>query len=187
MQSGDFAKAAACVKFFYAHSRRSEIIQLTNDAFPLAARRLSSSRSRPDAKELLAYRYKQPSSTKCEAQDALFIRILYAHACVISNAQKREEGKGLIEGVKRAIAQVLKGIQCAKRSARYAYLVYNGSVHFWHVAHPLMRDGYWQHIQESLAEVYNAVKELEGHSVWKARLASAMAMSSAAVRHRDPE
>eukprot|EP00892_Ulva_mutabilis_P001347 jgi/Ulvmu1/11212/UM072_0049.1 len=55
----------------------------------------------------------------------------------------------------------------------------------WHAIRPLMRHGRWALIHKHLATIVAAVKPLDGHVLWKATLASAMAQCAAAMGNND--
>lgn len=93
------------------------------------------------------------------------------------------KGAELVTRVTAALDEVQQGVKLAQASSRCAHLVYNGSVHFWHIARPLMRPGGWQHLQPHLAALLPQVQALAGHEAWKARIAAAMAACLGAVRH----
>lgn len=88
----------------------------------------------------------------------------------------------MTEGVQLAAQLISQGVQVAQQTKRYIHLVDNGSVKMWHAIRPLMRAGRWMLIHESLSAVLAAVKELDGHLLWKATLECAMAQCAAAVR-----
>jgi hypothetical protein len=91
------------------------------------------------------------------------------HAC-------NKKGDKLISGIKSAIQQIELGLELAKTSQRYSFLLYNGSVHFWHVARPLMRPGTWHLVHSHLISLLPLVLGLAGHDKWKAQLTGALAM-----------
>lgn len=48
------------------------------------------------------------------------------------------QGQPLIDGTLEAVRHVLAGLSLAEQnSKRYTFLLYNGSVHHWHVVQPL--------------------------------------------------
>lgn len=98
---------------------------------------------------------------------------------VHENCQRK--GKLLTDNVQLAAQLVSQGIQAAQQSQRYAHLVYNGSVKMWHAVRPLMRTGRWMNVHGPLATTFAALKELDGHVLWKATFASALAQCEAAV------
>lgn len=110
------------------------------------------------------------------------MRARFALAKVISNATQHLKGEDLVTGTKSATKQVLQGIELAKGRPRYAFLLYNGTVHFWHVAQPLMRAGLWQHLQEPLAQLLPCLSQFQGHTAWKSRIYLANALALQAVR-----
>lgn len=113
--------------------------------------------------------------------DSWFIRACFAHADIITHENRKCKGKQLTEGVQLAAQLISQGVQVAQQTKRYIHLVYNGSVKMWHAIRPLMRAGRWMLIHESLSAVLAAVKELDGHLLWKATLECAMAQCAAAM------
>lgn len=83
--------------------------------------------------------------------------------------------------VQRAMGVALQGIQHAKQNKKYAHHVYNGSLCFWQAARPLMTMDGWEHVHSQLGEVLDALKDITGHTQWKATMSAAMAQCSAAV------
>jgi hypothetical protein len=74
------------------------------------------------------------------------------HVCVCA------QGKPLVEGTLEAVAHVLRGLQLSAASpSRYTFLVYNGSVHHWHVSRPLHTVGLRHHLLPSLEQVGNRI------------------------------
>ena len=53
---------------------------------------------------------------------------------------------------------------------RYGFLVYNGSVHFWHVSRPLQREGLHAHLLASQQQIVDAVRKLPDKQEWLSRL-----------------
>lgn len=116
-----------------------------------------------------------------DTKDSWFVRACFAHADIIIQENCQRKGKVLREGVQLAAQLISQGIQAAQQTKRYIHLVHNGSVQMWRAIRPLMRSGRWALIHEPLATVHAAMKQLEGHVLWKATLASAMAQCAAAV------
>lgn len=54
--------------------------------------------------------------------------------------------------------------------ARYGFLVYNGSVHFWHASRPLQREGLHAQLLGPQQQVVDAVRKLPGKQEWLSRL-----------------
>jgi hypothetical protein len=48
---------------------------------------------------------------------------------------------------------VQRGLELAASNARYLFLVYNGSVHHWHVSRPLQRPGLRHHLLPFMEKV----------------------------------
>jgi hypothetical protein len=100
----------------------------------------------------------------------------YIQARLHAHNTCNEKGEKLITGTKAAIEQIELGLGLAKTSQRYSFLLYNGSVHFWHVARPLMRPGTWHLLHPHLSSLLPVVLGLAGHDKWKVQLAVALAM-----------
>jgi hypothetical protein len=65
----------------------------------------------------------------------------------------------------------------AKANPRYAFLVYNGTVHYWHVSRPLQRDGMRSALLPSQeAFVQALLAAVTGQEEWKARCLGALAL-----------
>ena len=115
------------------------------------------------------------------------------------------QGEQLVAGVLAAIDLIVKGIQAASQSprhespivafltplyklvdkscrkhclnCRYTFLVYNGSVHYWHISRILQRDGLRAHLIASQQIVVEAVRKLPGKQDWLARLLLQLALA----------
>ena len=96
-----------------------------------------------------------------------------AHAC---------KGEALVIGTQQALKQILDGLTAAKVSQRLTLLLYAGSVHFWHIAAPLMRAPTWKHLLEPFTTLQNVVSALPAHEAWRARLIGALGQCSGEVQ-----
>ena len=64
-----------------------------------------------------------------------------------------------------------------KSAPRYAFLVYNGTVHYWQVSRPLQRDGKRASLLASQEPFVQAlVATVTGQEEWKARCLGALGM-----------
>ena len=112
------------------------------------------------------------------------VRAVYARADVLAHAAHGCKGADLVVNIQTAFKQIQQGLALAKASARYAPLLYMGTVHFWRAALPLMRSGTWQHVQQPLAAVVALLVALPGYPAWKARLMGALGQCLGEVRNQ---
>jgi hypothetical protein len=117
-----------------------------------------------------------------EGNNAAHIRAFYARGCILAHACHACKGEDLVAGTRAALKQIQEGLTMAKGSQRYSFLLYNGSVHFWKAARPLMRLGTWKELQEPLVALHAAVNGIEGHKAWKAQVAGALGQCLGEVR-----
>ena len=61
--------------------------------------------------------------------------------------------------------------------------MYNGSIHYWHVARLLHRDGLRVHVLPSQQTVVDAVRKLPDQQEWLASLLLQLALSQLEVPH----
>lgn len=54
-------------------------------------------------------------------------------------------------------------------SCRYTFLVYNGSVKYWHVSRPLQRAAMRKYLLPSMERVMAVLDKVPGHEEWKVR------------------
>ena len=113
------------------------------------------------------------------------VRAIYAQADILAHAAHGCKGADLCVGIQIAFKQIQEGLALAKGSARYAPLLYMGTVHFWRAALPLMRSGTWQHMQQPLAAVVALLVALPGYPAWKARLTGALGQCLGEVRKQN--
>ena len=52
---------------------------------------------------------------------------------------------------------------------RYTFLVYNGSVKYWHVSRPLQRAAMRKYLLPSMERVMAVLDKVPGHEEWKVR------------------
>lgn len=149
--------------------------------------------------------YTGPAADTLEPRDQLNVRWHYLRGLVSSARTRPFKGQALIDGTLASIKHILAGlkvrprawgcgavhvcwrspldsgcptrVQVASASARYQFLVYNGSVHYWHVSRPLQRVGLRSQIVESFSQVLQALAQLPGHAAWRGRLQSAYGMA----------
>ncbi|DBA87841.1 TPA: hypothetical protein ACH3X1_004837 [Trebouxia sp. C0004] len=91
------------------------------------------------------------------------------------------QGEELVQGVLNAIEPVVKGIQIAAQNARYGFLVYNGSVHYWHISQALQREGRRCHLLASAQTVVDAVRKLSDKQGWLSCLLLQLALAQLEV------
>eukprot|EP00873_Tetraselmis_striata_P015149 jgi/Tetstr1/435413/TSEL_024322.t1 len=114
---------------------------------------------------------------KVELADQFLCRAYYARARVESARTRVLKGQDLITGTLDALKFLQQGLAVAKPNPRYAFLVYNGTVHYWHVSRPLQRDGMRSSLLPSQeAFVQALVASVAGQEEWKARCLGALAM-----------
>ncbi|GFH19939.1 uncharacterized protein HaLaN_16976, partial [Haematococcus lacustris] len=89
-------------------------------------------------------------------------------------------GQPLVDSTLEAIRHVQQGLElAASNPARYLFLVYNGSVHHWHVSRPLQRDKLRHHLLPSMEKVWQALEKVPNHEEWKVRNLMALALCQA--------
>ena len=113
-----------------------------------------------------------------EAKDQFVCRAAFARAVLESERAARLmlKGPALVASVMAAVKQVLDGIALAQQSDRHAFLVYNGSVHYWRVARPLQREGLRAQLVPSLETVLKALEKVAGQEEWRCRNLLSLAM-----------
>ncbi len=100
--------------------------------------------------------------------------------CPCGRCWRRPQGKPLVDGTLEAVRHVQRGLELASSNpSRYLFLVYNGSVHNWHVSRPLQRAGLRHHLLPSMEQVMQALEKVPGHEEWKVRNLMALAMCQA--------
>ena len=97
------------------------------------------------AEALASYRRLVSASDAHGCDDQFAPRAHYASALVNHGdlVDASLKGQALVDGTLSALSQIIAGVRAASRSAsrRHGFLVYNGSVHYWHVSRELQRDG----------------------------------------------
>lgn len=68
---------------------------------------------------------------------------------------------------------------------RHTFLIYNGSVHFWHASWVLQRAGMRKHVVEPTQRVVQFLQSVQGQNTWRARLQIALARGLAEVGRTD--
>ncbi|MEW5319069.1 MAG: hypothetical protein WDW38_010242 [Sanguina aurantia] len=104
-----------------------------------------------------------------EVRDQFLVRAHYATALLVSALSKGAKGAAVIEGTLEAIKHLMRGMEVAVANPRYTFLVYNGSVHHWHVARPLMRESLRTVLLPSMERVVAALERVPGQEAWKVR------------------
>ena len=66
-------------------------------------------------------------------------------------------------------------------TCRYGVLVYNGSVHYWHISRVLQREGMRSHLLPSEQIVVNAVRKLPDKQEWLSSLLLQLALGQLEV------
>eukprot|EP00200_Dunaliella_tertiolecta_P013666 CAMPEP_0202394750 /NCGR_PEP_ID=MMETSP1127-20130417/93597_1 /ASSEMBLY_ACC=CAM_ASM_000462 /TAXON_ID=3047 /ORGANISM="Dunaliella tertiolecta, Strain CCMP1320" /LENGTH=1471 /DNA_ID=CAMNT_0048997397 /DNA_START=145 /DNA_END=4558 /DNA_ORIENTATION=- len=114
---------------------------------------------------------------RVEVRDQFLVRAQYALGCLVSALSCGLKGQPLIDGTLEAVRHVLAGLSLAEQnSKRYTFLLYNGSVHHWHVVQPLQRAGLRHHMLPSMLAVMAALNKVPGHEEWKIRNMMSMAL-----------
>ena len=68
-----------------------------------------------------------------------FIRAKFAYARLLAWMGCELKGEAADQRCRDAIEMVMQGINRATACERYTFLIYNGSVHFWNLARPLLQ------------------------------------------------
>ena len=95
------------------------------------------------------------ASAACDAfflqgapEDQFFVRALFVRALVVADAAAPLNGAAAVAQLGLAIGHLLRAVEIVmdpERRARYGFLVYNASVHFYAIARPMMRSGARKH------------------------------------------
>ena len=102
-------------------------------------------------------------------EDQWKIRALYIAGILQYEKNKHKKGQKLRDVVLSALQNIVDGITAARKSKRYKFLVYNGSVHFWEIGRCLMKEGIRFLLQPLGKVVVDALADLpEGKEDWKA-------------------
>ncbi|QDZ19152.1 hypothetical protein HOP50_02g16660 [Chloropicon primus] len=97
------------------------------------------------------------------------IRALYIAGILQYEKNKHKKGQKLRDSVLSALQNIVDGITAARKSNRYKFLVYNGSIHFWQIGRCLMKEGVRFMLQPLGKVVVDALADLpEGKEDWKA-------------------
>eukprot|EP00798_Chlamydomonas_sp_ICE-L_P031647 gene31647-6844_t len=104
-----------------------------------------------------------------EVKDQYLCRAHYSLGKLVSEQSKRLKGKPLVDGTLESIKHVMKGLEIAASNPRYLFLVYNGSVHHWHVSRPLQCAEMRKHMLPSMEKVVVALEKVAGQEEWKVR------------------
>ncbi|KAF8063688.1 CFAP46 [Scenedesmus sp. PABB004] len=77
----------------------------------------------------------------------LAARAHFAAGLLAAALASGRKGQALVAATLEAVSHVMAGVELAAAGGpRHAHLVYNGSVHFWHVCRPLHTDGLRAHL-----------------------------------------
>ena len=102
-------------------------------------------------------------------EDQWKIRALYIAGILQYEKNKHKNGQKLRDVVLSALQNIVDGITAARKSNRYKFLVYNGSIHFWQIGRSLMKEGIRYLLQPLGKVVVDAMAALpEGKEDWKA-------------------
>ncbi|GMH40123.1 hypothetical protein BSKO_08027 [Bryopsis sp. KO-2023] len=102
-------------------------------------------------------------------RDQYLCRALFARALLHHYQTKHLKGKDLVSNTIEGISYILEALKVAAGNDRYAFLVYNGSVHFWHISRPLQRECLRKHLLESQQAVVEALEQVPAPEAWKVR------------------
>ena len=120
-----------------------------------------------------SYQYVQHSEEsyleRITIEDQWKIRALYIAGILLFEKNKHKKGQKLRDVVLSALQNIVDGITAARKSQRYKFLVYNGSVHFWQIGRCLMKEGTRFLLQPLGKLVLDSLVDLpEGKEDWKA-------------------
>ena len=102
-------------------------------------------------------------------EDQWKIRALFVAGILQYEKNKHKRGHKFRKIVLSALQDIVDGISAARKSKRYNFLVYNGSVHFWQIGRCLMKEGMRFLLQPFGKAVVDALADLpEGREDWKA-------------------
>jgi len=105
--------------------------------------------------------------------DQFYCRALYIQALIEAENAKPLNGSEAVYQLQKAIGYVLEALEIAilpDNSPRYNFLVYNASVHYWHVARPLLRTGAYQYAVESMSKIVAALEGIDdADTMWRVR------------------
>ena len=129
------------------------------------------------AEALASYRRLVSASDAHGCDDQFAPRAHYASALVNHGdlVDASLKGQALVDGTLSALSQIIAGVRAASRSAsrRHGFLVYNGSVHYWHVSRELQRDGVRPLLLPTLEPLVSALAgiaaDVPGLDAWRAR------------------
>ena len=111
-----------------------------------------------------------------EIRDQFVCRAAFARGLLIAERARSLKGPELVAATVEAIKHVLEGIATAQANDRHTFLLYNGSVHYWHVSRPLQRPGLRSHLGASLETVLKALERVGGQDEWRIRNMMNLAM-----------
>eukprot|EP00232_Nephroselmis_pyriformis_P028660 CAMPEP_0182872218 /NCGR_PEP_ID=MMETSP0034_2-20130328/11576_1 /TAXON_ID=156128 /ORGANISM="Nephroselmis pyriformis, Strain CCMP717" /LENGTH=556 /DNA_ID=CAMNT_0025004803 /DNA_START=44 /DNA_END=1710 /DNA_ORIENTATION=- len=117
-----------------------------------------------------------PDLAKFEVNDQFVIRCGYAKALLRSLRTRHLKGQDLVDGTLACIKDLMEVINIAGANDRYTFLIYNGSVQFYHISRPLQHDGVRHHLTPSLEALTKLLEKVPRQVDWKARNALALAL-----------
>jgi len=103
------------------------------------------------------------------------VRAEFARGGVEAHDARSLKGDALVEGTLRAVGRILNGVALAEAHPRHAFLVVNGSRHFYRASWSLQREGLRHHCVPAARDVVARLDRVEGQLGWKARLKLALA------------
>jgi len=106
-------------------------------------------------------------------------RAKYIRGVVEATEARSLKGPELVERTLAATAAILEGMELAASYPRHTFLVYNGSVHFWHASWVLQREGMRKHVVDHLSRVVEYLRAVQGQDRWRSRLNIALARGQA--------
>lgn len=109
-----------------------------------------------------------------EMCDQFVCRAYFALGVLVSENSKTLKGRPLVDGTMESIKHVMRGLDIATANERYLFLVFNGSVHHWHVSRPLQRDSMRAHLLPSMEKVMAALEKVPGQDEWKVSMGKVM-------------
>ncbi|CAG9462689.1 unnamed protein product [Pedinophyceae sp. YPF-701] len=110
-----------------------------------------------------------------QCKDQFWVRSMYARGLLKALSTRRAKGQELVDSTLQAANLIMAGMRQAGTNPRYKFLVYNGSVHFWHCSWPLHRAGLRHHVLAMTKECCALLQSVAGTSEWRAKLLLALA------------
>jgi hypothetical protein len=98
------------------------------------------------------------------------------------------KGAALVAATLEAVRLIGQGVDIAASDPRWAFLVYNGSVAYWHAAAALQRDGARAHLlpsQERMCQALERAGDAAAPPEWRARHLVSLALCQADAGRAD--